>query len=94
MSIHDITKGDIEEILKLGFSPTKLEVINDSDAHRGHAEALMQPKAGHFKVIMSSAAFKGLSPVKRHRMVYEKLADLMDSRIHALSLDLHDQDGK
>lgn len=88
MSIHDTTKQDIEEILRSYFLPLSLEVIDDSAAHRGHAEAILHPKAGHFKVIMKSAKFDGVNQVKRHRMVYEQLAALMDSRIHALSLNL------
>jgi BolA protein len=88
MSIYQITKNDIEEILKREFLPLSLEVIDDSASHRGHAEALLQPKAGHFKVEMTSQAFDGLPQVKRHRLVYQALAELMDSRIHALSLNL------
>ena len=88
MSIHQTTKNDIEEILRREFKPIELEVIDDSAAHRGHAEALLQPKAGHFKVNMCAQAFDSLPQVKRHRLVYQALADLMDSRIHALSLNL------
>lgn len=88
MSIHQTTKTDIEEILRREFKPIELEVIDDSAAHRGHAEALLQPKAGHFKVNMCAPAFDSLPQVKRHRLVYQALADLMDSRIHALSLNL------
>lgn len=93
-SIHEITRQDIEDILKQAFNPLHLEVIDDSASHRGHAESLQQPKAGHFKVKMTTEAFKGLPAIKRHRMVYEQLTDLMNSRIHALSLDLLDQDSR
>lgn len=88
MSIHANTKNDIEKILNEEFSPLLLEVNDDSAAHRGHQEALREPKAGHFKVTMVSHVFDGLSHVKRHRMVYQALSELMHSRIHALSLNL------
>jgi len=88
MSIHDDTRREIENILTHSFCPLSLVVIDDSDAHRGHAESRLRPTAGHFKVIMKSAQFDGLAQVKRHRLVYDKLASLMDSKIHALSLTL------
>lgn len=88
MSVHQDTKNAIEEILQQQFSPTFLEVIDDSAAHRGHAATLEQPKAGHFKVTMASKNFDGLNQVKRHRLVYQALGSLMDERIHALSLNL------
>jgi BolA family transcriptional regulator, general stress-responsive regulator len=88
MSYHNQTRAEIETILRDAFKPNMLEVIDDSAAHRGHAEALLHQSAGHFKVIMKSSQFDGLTPVKRHRLVYEKLSGLMDSKIHALSLNL------
>lgn len=88
MSITKITRDDIEEILRREFAPAFLEVVDDSAAHSGHAEALLHPKAGHYRVTMVSEKFAGESAVKRHRLVYQALADLMDSKIHALSLNL------
>lgn len=89
MSIHMSTKQEIEEILNAAFSPISLEVIDDSRAHKGHAEALLHPGAGHFTVIMKSSLFDGTNKIARHRMVYEKLESLMDAKIHALSLKLY-----
>jgi BolA protein len=88
MSMHKMTKQIIEERLRRFFEPVALEVIDDSDAHSGHNHAMLKPAAGHFKVIMTSACFDNKNQVARHRMVYEKLADLMDTKIHALSLNL------
>lgn len=92
MSPHATTQSEIETILRAAFSPILLEVIDDSAAHRGHKEAVAHPSAGHFKVVMKSAQFDGLNQVKRHRLVYEKLMNLMDSKIHALSLSLYASD--
>ena len=88
MAFLDQTKTEIEKILRKEFSPILLEVIDDSAAHRGHAEAMQHQSAGHFKVIMKSSKFNGLSPVKRHRLVYDQLLPLMEKKIHAISLNL------
>jgi BolA family transcriptional regulator, general stress-responsive regulator len=88
MSLHETTRREIEEILNKAFSPIFLQVIDDSALHSGHAEAVLHPKAGHFKVIMKCFQFDGQNQIKRHRMVYEQLASLMEKKIHALSLSL------
>jgi BolA protein len=85
---HNDTKQEIEDILRKRFSPLELEVIDDSYAHKNHAEARQHPQAGHFKVFMKTAHFDGKNAVMRHRMVYQELTSLMDSKIHALSLNL------
>lgn len=88
MNIHEQTRLEIEQILQTTLKPIELIVIDDSAAHRNHAEARLNQGAGHFKVVMKSTCFDGLMPVARHRLVYQKLASLMDNKIHALSLDL------
>lgn len=87
MSVHEFTRAKIYDILKNTFNPNNLEVIDESAFHKGHKEALLQPSAGHFKVIMNCASFANLSLLQRHRMVYDALGDLM-KEIHALSLSL------
>jgi len=82
------TKEEIEEILRTRFCPLELTVIDESHLHRNHVEAKAHPQAGHFKVILKSKEFEGLSLIKRHRLIYEALGPLMHSRIHALSMDL------
>ena len=86
--MHDDTRTEIEDLLTKAFAPLTLEVIDESAAHSGHKEARLRPSAGHFKVIMKSEHFNGLNQVKRHRLVYQELASLMDAKIHALSLNL------
>jgi len=67
----------------------ELHVIDESAAHAGHAGA----KAGaHIRLRLVSAAFAGQSRVQRHRMVYERLASLLQGRIHALALELQAPD--
>ncbi|MBD8880882.1 BolA family transcriptional regulator [Rhodanobacter sp. 7MK24] len=69
--------------LAAAFSPTELEVVDESHLHRGHAGE----GKGHFHVRIVSSAFAGVLPIKRHRMIYATLDDLMNRGIHALSID-------
>jgi len=66
------------------FAPTELEVIDDSDRHRGHPGA--RDGRGHFKVKIVSPLFEGRKPIERHRMVYAALDSLLKTDIHALSV--------
>lgn len=85
---HEDTRKLIESILLKEFSPKMLEVIDNSQAHKNHAAAKENPAQGHFLVHMQSDKFKGIPLVKRHRMVYKHIGDLMNTKIHALSLNL------
>jgi BolA protein len=67
------------------FSPTRLEIVDESHRHAGHAGARPEGET-HFAVTIVAPAFKGLSRVARQRLVYEALADELASHIHALSL--------
>lgn len=88
MGIHEETRQAIDDILRKAFSPSALSVVDESASHAGHKEALLHPSSGHFLVIMQSDQFDGKNAVQRHRLVYEQLHSLMDSRIHALRMDL------
>jgi len=67
------------------LEPTTLDIRDDSHLHAGHAGA--QGGAGHYHVRIVAARFAGLSPVARHRLVYDLLQDLIPHPIHALALD-------
>lgn len=73
----------IETRLKREFTPTTLNIIDDSAAHAGHASA---GGAGHFNVEIVSSAFASKTLIQRHRLVYDALGDIMHSEIHALSI--------
>ena len=68
------------------LSPTALEVIDESELHRGHA-GWREGGQTHFRIRMASPAFAGLDRVARHRLVHRTLGDVV-GRIHALALDL------
>jgi BolA protein len=67
------------------FAPARLDIIDESHRHAGHAGARPEGET-HFAVTISSAAFAGLGRVARQRLVYEALKDELASRVHALSL--------
>lgn len=73
----------IRRRLTNALQPESLDIEDDSARHAGHASA---GGGGHFNVIIVSDKFNGLNLIKRHRMVYDAVADMMNSEIHALSM--------
>lgn len=78
---------EIETRLRAAFDPRELEVVDDSESHRGHA-GFQEGGESHFNVRIRSEAFKGQSRVARHRAVHAALGADLIGRIHALALDL------
>jgi len=74
----------IRGALEKALAPTRLVIEDESHRHAGHAGAATG--RGHFRVEIESAAFAGKAPLARHRMVYAALGDLMQTDIHALSI--------
>ena len=71
--------------LTSSLSPTRLELIDESEQHRGHAGH--DPRGeSHFALTIESASFTGQSRVQRQRAVYTALGGLMEERVHALSI--------
>jgi len=66
------------------LSPSLLEVVDESHKHIGHQGA--RDGRGHFAVEIVSDSFAGQSALARHRRVYDALASMMQSDIHALSI--------
>ena len=77
--------AQIEEKLRTAFGPSHLEIIDESHLHAGHAGA--RDGKGHFRVTIIADDFSGKSMIKRHRMIYGVLASLLESDIHALTID-------
>lgn len=75
---------EMERRLAEALRPERLEILDDSHKHVGHPGA--RDGRGHFTVAIESEAFRGKSPVERHRMVYEALGDMMQTDIHALAI--------
>ena len=75
--------AEITERLTRALAPTHLEVIDDSEKHRGHAGH--DPRGeSHFTVEIVSERFAGMSRVERQRAVNAALAELLKDRVHAL----------
>ena len=71
--------------LNLALAPTRVELTDDSEKHRGHG-GYNPAGESHFSLEIVSPAFNGKSRVERQRMVYAALGDLMKERVHALSI--------
>ena len=76
---------EIDQRLRAALAPTRLDVINDSEMHRGHAGHDGSGES-HFTVEIEAAAFAGMSRVQRQRAVNHALGDLMVERVHALAI--------
>ena len=71
--------------LSAAFSPTRLDVEDESSRHVGHTGARPGGES-HFNVVIEAAAFEGVSRVGRQRMVYAALAEELAGQVHALSV--------
>ena len=77
--------AEIESRLRAAFDPDEILIKDQSHLHAGHAGA--RDGKGHFAVRIVSNAFEGRNRVSRHRMIYDALGGLMQTDIHALSID-------
>jgi len=73
--------------LEAAFRPEHLEVIDESEAHRGHG-GWREGGATHFRVVMRASALRDLSRVERSRAVHRTLAAELAGGVHALALEL------
>ncbi|KAI9891743.1 MAG: hypothetical protein M1814_002493 [Vezdaea aestivalis] len=83
--IEDLMRSRIAEKLK----PTTLDIHNDSHLHAHHAAMEgSQSKETHFRIVVTSDAFRGKLQAMRHRMIYGLLKDEMarDGGIHAIQM--------
>ena len=77
--------AEIERRLKAALEPTRLALTDDSEKHRGHG-GYNPAGESHFSLIIESPRFAGMNRVQRQRAVYAALGELMDGRVHALSI--------
>lgn len=75
----------IREKLTASLNPLRLEVVDESHRHAGHAGARPGGET-HFRVEIVAAAFQGKTRLERQRLVYAVLKEEMSQQIHALSL--------
>jgi len=68
--------------LQAAFSPSELQVINESYMH-----SVPPGSESHFKVVIVSESFAGQNRVARHRAVNKAVAAELASAVHAFSMD-------
>jgi BolA family transcriptional regulator, general stress-responsive regulator len=84
-----ITAEALRERLAERLAPTRLEVLDESAAHLGHAGQDGTGAGTHFRIRIASPLFEGQPKVACHRLVYDALRDYMDRErgIHALAIE-------
>eukprot|EP00729_Bicosta_minor_P002099 gene2099-11952_t len=77
--------GKVEQVImtKLteAYKPLHIEVMNESYMHN-----VPRGSETHFKVVLVSEVFDGLTLIKRHRAVNHTLQEELDGEVHALSI--------
>ena len=83
-----MSKADeIRSKLEAALAPSELDVVDDSESHRGHG-GYQEGGESHYNLRIRSEAFAGKSRIARHRLVHSALGPELIGRIHALALDL------
>lgn len=80
-------RQEIHDKLMAAFAPTALEVVDDSERHRGHA-GYQEGGESHFNVMIRAETLGAMNRVARHRAVHKALGADLVGRIHALALDI------
>jgi len=78
-------ESEIRQRLVAAFQPARLEVVNESHRHAGHAGDDGSGES-HFAVLIRAEALAAMSRVARHRAVHKALGDIT-ARVHALAID-------
>ena len=84
-----ITAEALRAVLAERLQPTRLEVLDESAAHLGHAGQDGTGAGTHFRVRIASPLFAGKAKVACHRLVYDALRDYIDREhgVHALAIE-------
>ncbi|WP_114964567.1 BolA family protein [Alkalilacustris brevis] len=76
---------EIRARLEAAFAPRELQVVDDSESHRGHA-GWREGGQTHFNVTIRAGALGDMSRIERHRAVHAALGRELVGRIHALAI--------
>ena len=79
---------EIETRLRDVFNPSTLEVVDESEQHRGHA-GYQEGGQSHFRVEITADTFDAMGRVARHRAIHNALGKELIGRIHALALHVN-----
>ena len=86
--MDDLATGPIATEMRRrldALNPTRVELIDDSETHRGHG-GYNPAGESHFTLVIESPLFEGKSRIDRQRMVHAALGELVGERVHALSI--------
>ncbi|MEM7717993.1 MAG: BolA family protein [Pseudomonadota bacterium] len=83
MQVEDEIRAKLEQ----AFQPSAIDVLDESEQHRGHA-GYQEGGQSHFRVSITAPAFGDMTRVARHRAVHEALGKDLIGRIHALALEI------
>lgn len=81
------TAALLDARLRERLAPSRLEVIDESYQHAGHAGVNGTGFGTHFRVRIASPLFTNRSRVACHRLVYDALQDFIDQGLHALAIE-------
>ena len=76
----------IRNIVATALSPARLEVVDESGLHAGHAGAV-PGKTAHVRIVVEADAFRDKSRIECHRAVNELLKDEIAAGLHALAIE-------
>ena len=76
---------EMRELLTEAFSPTQLEIINDSAKHSGHSGDDGSGES-HFTIVIEAPAFADMTRLARQRAVIAALGDIVGERVHAVAI--------
>lgn len=76
MKIENLLRSQLQE----GLKPVLLEVFNESPNHN-----VPENSESHFRVLIVSEKFSGLSLIQRHQMVHKLVSQQIKEKIHAFS---------
>lgn len=90
MTRSTVTASALEAALRQRLQPGRLEVLDESAQHAGHAGSDGSGAGTHFRVRIASPLFAGQTRVARHRLVYDALHEFIQAGVHALAIETLD----
>ena len=78
---------EMRQRLEEAFAPTRLDVLDESEGHRGHA-GWREGGGTHWRIRIAAPVFAPMSRVERHRAIHATLGPELIERIHALALEI------
>jgi len=76
----------IERKLREALSPTRIEVIDESEQHQGHVGHRHGGET-HFRIRIEAHSLAGKSRLDQHRLIHALLSDELQQGVHALAIE-------